>query len=92
MIVNGEVVRKVVSSAAVAEGEAVSENVVPTSVEVNGKSLGVTFDGLAALVDGHPVIATTEGLTVEINGDEVSVTFDATDLIVTVVIPLPFYL
>ena len=50
MIVNGEVAREVVSSSAVAEGEAVSENVVPTSVEVNGKSLGVTFDGLAALV------------------------------------------
>ena len=36
------------------------------------------------------MIATTEGLAVEINGDEVSVTFDATDLIVTMVIPLLF--
>ena len=31
--------------------------VVPTSVEVNGDSSGVPFDGTVALVDGHPVIA-----------------------------------
>ena len=90
MIVNGEAVSKVVSSAAVTEGEVLSENVVPTSVEVNGESLGITIDGINTLMDGHPVIATTEGLTIDINGDEVSVTFDATDLIVTVVIPLLF--
>ena len=66
VIVNGEAVSNVVSSAALAECEVVSENVVPTSAEVNGESLGVTFDGTVPLVDGHPVIATTEGLTVEI--------------------------
>ena len=35
-----------------------SEAVVPTSVEVNGDSSGVPFDGTVALVDCHPVIAT----------------------------------
>ena len=64
-------------------GEAVmSEAIFPASVEVNGESVGVTFDGTASLVNGQPVIATAEESTVEINGEEVSVTFDGTDVIV----------
>ena len=42
----------------VPEGEEFSEAVVPTSVELNGDSSGVPFDGTVALVDGHPGIAT----------------------------------
>ena len=55
---------------------------MPASVEVNGESVGVTFDGTVALVNGQPVIATAEGSTIEINREEVSVTFDRTDVIV----------
>ena len=35
---------KVVTTTTVAEGEEVSEPVVPKSVKVNGESLGITFD------------------------------------------------
>ena len=55
MIVNGEAVSKVVSAAVAAEGELVSENVVPTSVEVNNESLGVTFHGILAFMEVNPV-------------------------------------
>ena len=64
VIGNREVVINMLSSAAIGEGEVVSEILVPTSAEVNGGSLGVTFDGTVPLLKGHPVIATTDGLTV----------------------------
>ena len=58
MIVNWETVSESVPSAAVSEGEEVSEAVVPTRVWVNCDSSGAPFDGTVALVDGHPLIAT----------------------------------
>ena len=64
--------------------EAVSEAILPTSVEVNGEPVGVTFDGSVALVDGHPVVATPEGSSVVIDGEEVPVTFEGDEVIVNV--------
>ena len=61
VIVNGKTVSEPVPSAALSEGEVVTEAVVPTSVEVNDESLGAIFDGTAALMDGHPVIVTILG-------------------------------
>ena len=39
--------------------EAISEAILPTSVEVNGEPVGVTFDESIALVHGQAVVATT---------------------------------
>ena len=51
VIANGEVGSEAEPSSAVSEGEAVSKVVVPVSVEVNGESVAVTFDGTASLVN-----------------------------------------
>ena len=45
------------------------EAILPTSVEVSGSPVDVTFDETAALANGPPVIATTEGSTVNIDRD-----------------------
>ena len=44
-----------------------SEAIFPTSVEVSGSPLDITFDETDALTNGHPVIATAEGSTVNID-------------------------
>ena len=48
--------------AAVSEGEIVSEAVAPVSVEVNEKSVAITFDGTASLVNCQKMIETEVGL------------------------------
>lgn len=45
------------------------EAILPTSVEVSGSLVDVTFDETDALTNGHPVIATAEGSTVTIDKD-----------------------
>ena len=82
VIANGEVGSEAEPSSAVSEGEAVSKVVVPVSVEVNGESVAVTFDGTASLVNHQQIIATEGGLLLDSNGEEVSVTFDGTNVIV----------
>merc|ERR1712176_690665 len=52
------------------------------SVDENGESVSVIFDGATALVNGEVVTASEEGSTAMINGDEMSVTFDASDVLV----------
>ena len=43
-------------------GEALmSESILPASIDVNGESISVTFDGTVSLVNCQPVIATAEG-------------------------------
>ena len=46
-----------------------SEAILPTSVEVSGSPVDITFDETDALTNGHPVIATAEGSTVNIDKD-----------------------
>ena len=52
------------------------------SVNVNGISVSVTFDGKTALVNGEVVTASEEGSTVMIICKEMSVTFDGSDVVV----------
>ena len=48
---NGEAECEVEPSAAASEGEVVSEPIAPVSVEVNGESVAVRFDGPTSLVN-----------------------------------------
>ena len=64
VIANGEVGSEAEPSFAVSEGEAVSKVVVPVSVEVNGESVAVTFDGTASLVNHQQIIAIGGGSVV----------------------------
>ena len=52
------------------------------SVDANGESVSVIFDGATTLVNGKFVTASEEGSTMMINGEEVSVTFDGSDVLV----------
>ena len=45
VIANGEGGSEAEPSAAASEGKAVSEDIAPVSVEVNGESVAVAFDG-----------------------------------------------
>ena len=51
MIANGEAESEAEPSSAASGGEVVSEAIAPVSVEVNGESAAVTFDGTAFLVN-----------------------------------------
>ena len=51
VIANGEAESEAEPSSAASEGEVVSEAIAPVSVEVNGESAAVTFDGTASLVN-----------------------------------------
>ena len=82
VIANGEVGSEAEPSSAVSEGETVSKVVAPVSVEVNGESVAVTFDGTASLVNFQWLVGTEGGLILESDGEEVSVTFDGTNVIV----------
>ena len=44
-----------------------SEAILPTSVEVSGSPVDITFDETDALTNGHPAIATAEGSAVNID-------------------------
>ena len=46
-----------------------SEAIFPTSVEVSGTPVDITFDETHVLKDGHPVINRAEGSTVNIDKD-----------------------
>ena len=82
VIANGEAESEAEPSSAASEGEVVSEAVAPVSVEVNGESIAVTFDGIASLVNFQWLVGTEGGLILESGGEEVSVTFDGTNVIV----------
>ena len=82
VIANGEVGSEAEPSSAALEGEVGLEAVARVSVEVNGESVAVTFDGTASLVNHQQIIATKGGLLLDSNGEEVSVTFDGTNAIV----------
>ena len=43
------------------------EEILPTSVEVSGSPVDITFDETDALTNGHPVITTGEGSAVNID-------------------------
>ena len=80
VIVNGE---------AVHVSETVGGGTAPVvveseSVDENGESVSVIFDGATALVNGEVVTASEEGSTVMINGEEISITFDRSNVVVNV--------
>ena len=78
MIVNGEAVHVRETFG----GGAAPAVVESESVNVNGISVSVTFDGKTALVNGEVVTASEEGSTVMIICKEMSVTFDGSDVVV----------
>ena len=81
MMIDGEVIVNVdnvhvdTPSAAVAEGEVASEDVVPASVQVFAESVGVSCDGTTALVKDQ-TSAVVEAKLVDVNAAPVSVIFD----------------
>ena len=78
VIANGEAVHM----SETVGGGAAPAVVESESVNMNGESVSVTFDGATALVNGEVVTASEEGSIVMIKGEEMSVTVDGSHVVV----------